>query len=120
MKFQFKKKIIFLLIEKYDQWVPIIAEQQMDNGIQKKGNPNNLQRIQKMMVLGSMQIQNLFNKFKTQFQPYISEKHGLFIFFGGNKLLSNQMSNTIMELYQKYKDDDGWLYLQINIQEKSG
>ncbi|CAD8144652.1 unnamed protein product [Paramecium octaurelia] len=67
-----------------------------------------------------MLIKNLFNHFKHRFSQYIGQMDGLFVFYGGNKLIQNSSTKQLKELYLQGKDNDGWLYLQVRIQENLG
>ncbi|CAK75507.1 unnamed protein product (macronuclear) [Paramecium tetraurelia] len=109
----------FNLIEKHGQMIPVIIELVLKMRYHKE-IPNKLQQFQKMMVRETISVQELFNILKQQYSPYMTPQDGIFIFVGGNKLLTNSFSKSFKEVYQQNKDSDGWLYLEVRSKDHSG
>ncbi|CAD8144560.1 unnamed protein product [Paramecium octaurelia] len=127
MKFQYKiqnsyeqrTSLSFRLIEKHGQMIPAILQLDIRN-IQHKEIPDRLLKSQKMLIRDSISVQELFIILKQQYSQYMTSRDGLFIFISGNKLLSNSFSKSLKEIYLQNQDNDGWLYLEVRLQEKSG
>ncbi|CAK58427.1 unnamed protein product (macronuclear) [Paramecium tetraurelia] len=127
MKFQFKtqnsfkqrQEQSFRLIERYEKMIPIILEIYIQDA-EKKQIPKADLQIKKILVHEQISVQQIFDKFNQRFSQYIGKKESLFLFYGGNKLITNSFSQTIQKLYQQEKDIDDWLYLELRIQETSG
>lgn len=80
-------------------------------------NSNSLKtKVQKYIVSDHITLKEVINQYKKNVK--LSENQALFIFIN-NKVLPVQMS-TVGDIYEKYKNEDGFLYINIEVENTFG
>ncbi|CAD8059432.1 unnamed protein product [Paramecium sonneborni] len=109
----------FKLKQKNPNLLPIIIEQNMPKYIfEKSKNPEKLQKFQKIAVNKTLSVEMLLEQLRQKYQEFVGHQGSLYFIVGRNKLLLNfYNTNCLEDLYQKYAEKDGWLYLVIKQME---
>ena len=94
---------------KYEDRVPIIIEVTRDSQL-------TLNR-EKFLVPGDISVGGLLSEIRKQ--ASVRPEEAIFIFCGGGGVLV-PTSETVSHIYEKYKDEDGFLYMVVALENTFG
>jgi len=99
------------VISKHPDKIPVICEPL---------NPQtpNINRS-KYLVSGEVTVGQLLHIIRPRIENLINQNHALFLFVS-NKSIIPAISSTINDLYDQYKDMDGFLYINYSLENTFG
>jgi hypothetical protein len=101
--FEDRKKRSTSLLQKYPDKIPVILEKSLSDKYLPKMDKT------KLLVADSMTVASILQLIKSNLK--INEATAIYIMVSNNNIMLSG-SQTISSIYQEYKNDDGFLYLE--------